>query len=98
MRGLDRVAATRLAFFLGIPALVGAGVLRAAVRARAAGSAAAVTIVGTVVSFVVAYASVAWLHEVRLPATRSPVSSGTAGRSVRSLIVALSFGWLEAVQ
>ena len=33
MRGLDRVSATRLSFLLGIPALIGAGRLRAARRA-----------------------------------------------------------------
>ena len=51
MRGLDRVTATRFGFLLGIPALVGAGVLRAAGRARGpAGSALCLTLVGTVVS------------------------------------------------
>jgi undecaprenyl-diphosphatase len=59
-RGLDRVAATRIAFLLGIPALVGAGLyeLKDAVSGNVG---AAALIVGTVVSFVVAYASVAWL-------------------------------------
>lgn len=58
--GLDRVAATRLSFFLSIPALTGAGVyeLRDAVGG---GVAVLPLVVGTVVSFVVAYASVAWL-------------------------------------
>jgi undecaprenyl-diphosphatase len=59
-RGLERVAATRIAFLLGIPALVGAGAyeLKDAVSGNVG---AAALIVGTVVSFVVAYASVAWL-------------------------------------
>jgi undecaprenyl-diphosphatase len=59
-RGLDRVAATRLSFFLSIPALVGAGLyeLKDAVKESVpVGS----LITGTVVSFVVAYASIAWL-------------------------------------
>jgi undecaprenyl-diphosphatase len=59
-RGLDRVAATRLSFFLSIPALVGAGLyeLKDAVKESVpVGS----LLVGTVVSFVVAYASIAWL-------------------------------------
>jgi len=59
-RGLDRVAATRLSFFLSIPALVGAGLyeLKDAVKESVpVGS----LVVGTVVSFVVAYASIAWL-------------------------------------
>jgi undecaprenyl-diphosphatase len=60
LRGLDRVAATRLSFFLSIPALVGAGLyeLKDAVKESVpVGS----LVVGTVVSFVVAYASIAWL-------------------------------------
>ncbi|MEV6413593.1 undecaprenyl-diphosphate phosphatase [Kribbella sp. NPDC051718] len=59
-RGLDRVAATRIAFLLGIPALVGAGLYELK-DAVSGGVGAAALIVGTVVSFVVAYASVAWL-------------------------------------
>jgi undecaprenyl-diphosphatase len=60
LRGLDRVAATRLSFFLSIPALVGAGLfeLKDAATENVSVSALAV---GTVVSFVVAYASIAWL-------------------------------------
>jgi undecaprenyl-diphosphatase len=60
LRGLDRVAATRLSFFLSVPALVGAGLfeLKDAVGQHVSVSA---LVVGTVVSFVVAYASIAWL-------------------------------------
>lgn len=58
--GLDRVAATRLSFFLGIPALTGAGLYESK-DALGAGAGAAPPAVGTLVSFVVAYASVAWL-------------------------------------
>jgi len=66
MRGLDRVAATRLSFLLGIPALVGAGAyeLPDALTTRSGGGVAVgwlPTLVATVVSFVVAYVSVAWL-------------------------------------
>lgn len=59
-RGLDRVAATRLSFFLSIPALTGAGLyeLKDAVGGEVD---VAPLVVGTVVSFVVAYGSVAWL-------------------------------------
>ncbi|WP_329244020.1 undecaprenyl-diphosphate phosphatase [Streptomyces sp. NBC_01478] len=57
---LDRVAATRLSFFLGIPALTGAGIYELK-DALGAGVGAAPLVVGTVVSFVVAYASIAWL-------------------------------------
>ncbi|MGV9243353.1 undecaprenyl-diphosphate phosphatase [Streptomyces sp. NPDC003710] len=57
---LDRVAATRLSFFLGIPALTGAGLYELK-DAVGAGVGAAPLAVGTAVSFVVAYASIAWL-------------------------------------
>lgn len=57
---LDRVAATRLSFFLSIPALVGAGALLLpdAVGGTGVGG---LTLVGTVVSFVVGYFSIAFL-------------------------------------
>jgi undecaprenyl-diphosphatase len=60
LRGLDRVAATRLSFFLSIPALVGAGLfeLKDAVKESVP---VGPLVVGTAVSFVVAYASIAWL-------------------------------------
>ncbi|MHC5908168.1 undecaprenyl-diphosphate phosphatase [Streptomyces sp. S6] len=57
---LDRVAATRLSFFLGIPALTGAGLYELK-DALGAGVGALPLAVGTVVSFAVAYASIAWL-------------------------------------
>jgi len=58
--GLDRVAATRLSFFLSIPALLAAGLYE--LKDALSGSiSVGETLVGTAVSFVVAYASVAWL-------------------------------------
>jgi undecaprenyl-diphosphatase len=60
LRGLDRVTATRLSFFLAIPALTAAGLYElkdvdtAVVGWGQLG-------LGTLVSFVVAYASIAWL-------------------------------------
>jgi undecaprenyl-diphosphatase len=60
MLDLDRVAATRLSFFLGIPALTGAGLYELK-DALGTGAGAAPLAVGTAVSFVVAYASIAWL-------------------------------------
>jgi undecaprenyl-diphosphatase len=57
---LDRVAATRLSFFLGIPALTGAGLYELK-DAVGAGVGAVPLAVGTAVSFVVAYGSIAWL-------------------------------------
>lgn len=58
--GLDRVTATRLSFFLSIPALLAAGLYELK-DVVGSGIGAGPTIVGTVVSFVVAYAAVAWL-------------------------------------
>ena len=59
-QGLDRVTATRVSFFLSIPALTAAGLYE---LKDVAGSGIGVgpTVVGTAVSFVVAYAAVAWL-------------------------------------
>lgn len=59
-RGLDRVTATRVSFFLSIPALLAAGLFE---LKDALGGSISVgeTVVGTVVAFVVAYASIAWL-------------------------------------
>jgi undecaprenyl-diphosphatase len=60
LRGLDRVTATRMSFFLSIPALVAAGLYE--IKDAIAGDISfAVMATGTVVSFVVAYASIAWL-------------------------------------
>ena len=60
LRGLDRVTATRLSFFLSIPALTAAGLyeLKDAVNGDIG---VGPTAVGTLVSFVVAYAAIAWL-------------------------------------
>ncbi len=67
--GIDRVAATRLSFFLSIPALMAAGLteLPSALDGVEPGPVA----VGTIVSFLVGYASIAWL--LRLVASRSIV-------------------------
>lgn len=62
-RGLDRTAATRLSFFLAIPALLAAGLLEAFTRAGdiSSGVGWAATITATIASFIVAYATIAWL-------------------------------------
>ncbi len=59
-RGLDRVTATRFSFFLSIPALLAAGLFE---LKDALGGSISIgeTLVGTVVSFLVAYATIAWL-------------------------------------
>ncbi len=60
LRGLDRVTATRFSFLIGIPALLGAGVLGLKdATSNTTGTTA--TAVATVVSFVVGYASIAFL-------------------------------------
>ena len=61
-RGLDRVTVTRMSFFLAIPALTAAGILEAVTKASdiSSGIGWGPTLVGVVVSFVVAYAAVAW--------------------------------------
>jgi undecaprenyl-diphosphatase len=60
LRGFDRVTATRLSFFLAIPALVAAGLFELK-DSLGQGVGAGPTIVGTVVSFIVAYGAIAWL-------------------------------------
>jgi undecaprenyl-diphosphatase len=59
-RRLDRVSATRLSFFLSIPALLAAGLFELK-DALGGDIGVGETAVGTLVSFVVAYASIAWL-------------------------------------
>jgi undecaprenyl-diphosphatase len=58
--GLDRVTATRMSFFMSIPAIVGATVIELP-NALSGEIGAVDTVVATVVSFVVAYAAIAWL-------------------------------------
>ncbi len=59
-RGIDRVTATRLSFFLAIPALTAAGLYEAATTDLSNLGKGQMG-VGIVVAFVVAYASIAWL-------------------------------------
>lgn len=94
MRGLDRVSATRLSFFLGIPALVGAGVYELP-SALDSGVGALPTLTGTVVSFLVAYAVVAWLMRY---VSKHPITVFVWYRWALGavLVVALSAGWLAA--
>jgi undecaprenyl-diphosphatase len=63
LRDLDRVTVTRLSFFLSIPALLGASALETVQQyGNIAGGVGWVnTLIATAVSFVVAYAVVAWL-------------------------------------
>jgi undecaprenyl-diphosphatase len=59
-QGLDRVAATRLSFLMSVPALLAAGLFELK-DVPGSGMQAGPILVGIVVAFVVAYASVAWL-------------------------------------
>lgn len=63
LREIDRVAVTRLSFFLSIPALTGAGILQTITEFDniSSGVGWGPTIVATLVSFVVAFAAVTWL-------------------------------------
>jgi undecaprenyl-diphosphatase len=58
LQGLDRVAATRMSFFLGIPSLAAAGLYE---LKDVSGIGVGPTVVGTLVAFAVAYVSIAWL-------------------------------------
>lgn len=61
--GIDRVTATRMSFFLGIPTLIAAGGLEVvtSVKDISSGVGWGNTMIGLVVSGIVAYASIAWL-------------------------------------
>ncbi|MCU1591985.1 MAG: pyrophosphate phosphatase [Frankiales bacterium] len=63
LRGLDRVSATRLSFLLGIPALLAAGAyeLKDATTSGPGAPGTAATLIATVVAFVVAFGSIAFL-------------------------------------
>ena len=62
-RGIDRTTATRWSFFLGIPALTLSGVMQAVTQFDevSSGLGWGPTAVATVVSFIVAYVTIAWL-------------------------------------
>jgi len=63
LREIDRVAVTRLSFFLSIPALTGAAILQtiAEFDQIADGVGWGPTVVATLVSFAVAFLAVSWL-------------------------------------
>jgi undecaprenyl-diphosphatase len=97
LRGIDRVTATRMSFFLGIPALTAAGILEAVTVRDEIGTRVgwSATLVGTVVSFVVAYVSIAWL--LRYVARHSIVTFVWYRVAAGGLLaVALAVGWLSA--
>jgi len=71
LRGIDRVTSTRLSFFMAIPALTAAGVYEAA-STDLSSLGKGQMLLGVVVAFVVAYASIAWL--LKFVASNSLVS------------------------
>lgn len=94
LRGLDRVTATELSFFMAIPALVGAGVYEMKdVDFSVVGPGQ--LIVGTLVSFVVAYASIAWLLRfVKNHGLMAFIGYRVALGAI--LLVVLGAGWMSA--
>ena len=93
-RGIDRVTATRLSFFLAIPALTAAGVFEAATT-NLSGLGLGQMALGVVVAFGVAYASIAWL--LRFVAGHK-LTAFVAYRVVAGLAIigALGAGWVTA--
>ncbi len=95
-QGLTRVAATELSFFLAIPALVAAGGYETYKERHGLSQLpAGPLILGLVVSFVVAYASIAWLLRfVSTNSLRSFVTYRVAAGA--AIVVALLAGWVSA--
>ena len=94
LNGLDRVTSTRLSFFLAIPALTAAGLYELKdVDPSVVGMGQLA--VGTVISFVVAYASIAWL--LRFVA-HHPITTFVWYRVALGLVLiaVLGAGWLSA--
>jgi undecaprenyl-diphosphatase len=94
LRGLDRVTATRLSFFLAIPALTAAGLYELKdVDTSVVGWGQIA--VGTAVSFVVAYASIAWLLRF---VQRHPITVFVYYRVALGVVLAvlLSLGAVQA--
>jgi undecaprenyl-diphosphatase len=84
LRGLDRVTATRLSFFLAIPALLAAGGLELPKALSDGTVGGGPLLVGTLVAFVVAYATIAWL--LRFVAAH-PISTFVPYRIAAGLVV-----------
>ncbi len=95
-RGINRVVATELSFFLAIPALTAAGIFEAVgERTHMAALGVPQMAVGIVVSFAVAYASIAWLLKfVSTNSLRAFISYRVVLGA--AILVALAAGWLSA--
>jgi undecaprenyl-diphosphatase len=89
LRGLDRVTATRLSFLLSIPALVAAGGLEAVTQGGDVASSVGwgPTVLATLVSGLVGYASIAWL--LRLVA-HHPISVFVPYRVTLGIVLAIA--------
>jgi undecaprenyl-diphosphatase len=95
-RGLDRLTATRLSFFMAIPALTAAGVfelLKETDHLKLLG--VGPLVLGVVVSFVVAYASIAWLLKF---VSSNKITAFVWYRVALGLVllVVLAAGWMTA--
>ena len=95
-RGLDRLTATRLSFFMAIPALTAAGIFELLsetdhLKLLGVGP----IILGVVVSFVVAYASIAWLLKF---VSSNKITAFVWYRIALGvvLLVVLGAGWMTA--
>ncbi|MHB1381924.1 MAG: undecaprenyl-diphosphate phosphatase [Thermoleophilia bacterium] len=94
LRGINRVSATRLSFGLSIPALTAAGIHELP-DALSHTIGLGPLIVGTVVSFVVAYASVAWLLRYVAHHTLDVFAWYRIALGL-TLVLALALGWVAA--
>ena len=93
-RGIDRVTATRLSFFMAIPALTAAGLYELKdLHTDVVG--VGQMLVGVVVAFLVAYASIAWL--IRFVGNHS-ITTFVWYRVILGavLLVVLGAGWMTA--
>ena len=90
------MTATRLSFFLAIPALTAAGVFQAVEqRADLARLGVGPMVVGLVVAFTVAYASIAWLLRFVASNSLMPFVWYRVGLGTL-LAVSLAAGWITA--
>ncbi|HET7821038.1 MAG TPA: undecaprenyl-diphosphate phosphatase [Ornithinibacter sp.] len=96
MRGINRVTATELSFFMAIPALTAAGLFEAA-RGKddLVGLGLGPMLLGIVVAFATAYASIAWLLRFVASNSLRPFIFYRVALGLL-VIVALSAGWITA--
>jgi undecaprenyl-diphosphatase len=96
MRGINRVTATELSFFMAIPALTAAGLFEAA-RGKddLVGLGLGPMLLGIVVAFATAYASIAWLLRFVARNSLRPFIFYRVALGLL-VIVALSAGWITA--